>query len=824
MSDTNTLTLPVLPLDDDVVLPTMVVPLDASDSEVRASIAAANAAAEGDARPQLLLVPRINGKYAPIGTLAVIEQEGRLPNGKPGVVLRGLARVTIGAGTVGPGAALWVHGTIADEPPASSRAAELAREYRGLAAAILQKRGAWQVVDALSRITDPSALADSAGYASYLSVEQRSELLATLDPAQRLERLVGWARDQLAELDVAETIETDVREGMEKQQREFLLRQQLAAIRKELAALDGTPATEQDDYRARIEDADLPEKVREAALREAAKLERGADNSPEAGWIRTWLDTILDVPWTTRTDDAYDIPGARAVLEADHAGLDEVKDRIIEYLAVRKRLADRGMTVAGGRRSGAVLALAGPPGVGKTSLGESVARAMGRKFARVALGGVRDEAEIRGHRRTYVGALPGRIVRAIREAGSMNPVILLDEVDKLGTDYRGDPTAALLEVLDPAQNHTFRDHYLEVELDLSDVLFIATANIAEAIPEPLLDRMELIRLDGYTEDEKVTIARDHLLPRQLERAGMQPTEVTITDAAFRRLATEFTREAGVRALERSIARVLRKIAAKLATQPADGTGAMPGVAQPTGIASEPPAGPRPGLPITVDAADLSNYLGHPRFTPESAERTAVPGVAAGLAVTGTGGDLLFIEASLADKASGSTGVTLTGQLGDVMKESAQIALSYLRSNGPKLGIGVSELAERGVHLHVPAGAVPKDGPSAGITMTTALASLLSGRLVRADVAMTGEVSLTGRVLPIGGLKQKLLAAHRAGITTVLIPARNEPDLEDVPEKVREALEIRLVSDVQEVLETALEPAADTVPAGDVQDRPAVIAA
>ena len=798
MSEPKTLTLPVLPLDDDVVLPTMVVPLDASDPEVRASIAAATAAADGDTRPQLLLVPRIGGKYAPVGTLAVVEQEGRLPDGKPGVVLRGTARVTIGAGTVGPGAALWVHGTIAAEPAAGPRAAELAREYRGLAAAILQKRGAWQVVDVLSRITEPSALADSAGYASYLSVEQRAELLATIDPAQRLERLVTWARDHLAELDVAETIGNDVREGMEKQQREFLLRQQLAAIRKELAALDGTPASEQDDYRARIEDADLPEKVREAALREAAKLERGSDNSPEAGWIRTWLDTVLDVPWNTRTDDAYDIPGARAVLDADHAGLDEVKERIIEYLAVRKRLADRGLSVAGGRRSGAVLALAGPPGVGKTSLGESVARAMGRKFARVALGGVRDEAEIRGHRRTYVGALPGRIVRAIRKAGSMNPVILLDEVDKVGADYRGDPTAALLEVLDPAQNHTFRDHYLEVELDLSDVLFIATANVADAIPEPLLDRMELIRLDGYTEDEKLTIARDHLLTRQLERAGLDASEVTFTDDAFRRLATEYTREAGVRSLERSIARVLRKIAAKLATQHA-------------------------GLPVTVEATDLTHYLGHPRHTPESAERTAVPGVAAGLAVTGAGGDLLFIEASLADAASGSTGVTLTGQLGDVMKESAQIALSYLRSNGPGLGLPVSELAERGVHLHVPAGAVPKDGPSAGITMTTALASLLSGRLVRADVAMTGEVSLTGRVLPIGGLKQKLLAAHRAGITTVLIPARNEPDLDDVPEKVRAALEIHPVSDVREVLDLALEPAAATASASG-PDRPASIAA
>ncbi|MDQ2875835.1 MAG: endopeptidase La [Actinomycetota bacterium] len=781
----ETLSLPVLPLDDTIVLPTMVVPLDTSGSEVRAAIEAARHASgpdtSSDARPQLLLVPRLNGKYSPIGTLATIEQVGRLPSGEPAAVIRGVARVKIGSGTVGAGSALWVEGTVVDEPAATERAAELAREYRGLAASILQKRGAWQVVDALQRITDPSALADSSGYASWLSLEQRLELLETIDPEQRLELLTGWARDALAELDVAETIQNDVREGMEKQQREFLLRQQLAAIRKELAGLDGEPGTEEEDYRARIEAADLPEKVREAALKEAAKLERGSDQSPEAGWIRTWLDTVLEVPWNTTTDDAYDVAAAREVLDADHAGLDDVKERIVEYLAVRKRRADKGLTLVGGRRSGAVLALAGPPGVGKTSLGESVARAMGRKFARVSLGGVRDEAEIRGHRRTYVGALPGRIVRAIREAGSMNPVILLDEVDKLGHDYRGDPTAALLEVLDPAQNHTFRDHYLEVELDLSDVLFIATANMIEAIPGPLLDRMELISLDGYTEDEKVEIARDHLLARQLERAGLEATDVTVTDDALRRLAAEYTREAGVRSLERSIGRVLRKIAAQAATS-------------------------EESLPVTVDAADLDGYLGHPRHTPDSAERTAVPGVATGLAVTGTGGDVLFIEASLADPETGSTGVTLTGQLGDVMKESAQIALSYLRSHGAELELPVADLKDRGVHVHVPAGAVPKDGPSAGVTMTTALASLLSGRLVRSDVAMTGEVSLTGRVLPIGGLKQKLLAARRAGITTVLIPKRNEPDLEDVPENVRAALQVFPVSDVREVLERALEPA------------------
>jgi ATP-dependent Lon protease len=794
----ETVSLPVLPLDDTVVLPTMVVPLDMSDTEIRASIEAArlsaSAADTADALPRVLLVPRLDGKYSAVGTLGIVEQVGRLPSGEPAAVIRGQSRVRIGTGTIGPGAALWVEGIVEQEPPASPRAHELAREYRGLAGAILQKRGAWQVVDALQRITDPSALADSAGYASYLSLEQRKELLETVDPEQRLERLTGWARDQLAELDVAETIHNDVREGMERQQREFLLRQQLAAIRKELAELDGKPASEEDDYRARIEAADLPEKVAAAALKEAAKLERGSDASPEASWIRTWLDTVLEVPWNTRTDDAYDIGGAREILDADHAGLDDVKDRIIEYLAVRKRREDKGLALVGGRRSGAVLALAGPPGVGKTSLGESVARAMGRKFARVALGGVRDEAEIRGHRRTYVGALPGRIVRAIREAGSMNPVILLDEVDKLGTDYRGDPTAALLEVLDPAQNHTFRDHYLEVELDLSDVLFIATANVPEAIPDPLLDRMELIALDGYTEDEKVTIARDHLLPRQLDRAGLDEKDVSVSDDSLRRIAAEYTREAGVRSLERSISRVLRKIAAQLASGKIE-------------------------LPLTVGPADLHGYLGHPKHLPESAERTAVPGVATGLAVTGAGGDVLFIEASLADPETGSTGVTLTGQLGDVMKESAQIALSYLRSHGAELELPVGDLKDRGVHVHVPAGAVPKDGPSAGVTMTTALASLLSGRLVRSDVAMTGEVSLTGRVLPIGGVKQKLLAAHRAGITTVLIPQRNESDLEDVPEKVRSALAIHPVSDVREVLELALEPAVERVTA-----PPSVLAA
>ncbi|MGH3373837.1 MAG: endopeptidase La [Actinoallomurus sp.] len=793
----ETVTLPVLPLDDEVVLPAMVVPLSLSEDEVRAAIDTARATAgspglgafaeqRSDDKPQVLIVPRLEGKYAAVGTLAVIEQMGRLPGGEPGAVVRGVARVRIGTGTSGPGKALWVEGTVIEDSGLGDRADELAKEYKALVVGVLEKRGAWQVVDMIRQIEDPSVMADRSGYASYLDAEQKVRILETADVAERLELAIGWTRAHLAELDVAETIRKDVEEGVEKQQKEFLLRQQLAAIRKELGELSGDPSSEEEDYRARVEAADLPENVREAALKEVDKLERTSDQSPEVGWIRTWLDTVLDIPWNERTEDAYDIAGARAILDEDHTGLDDVKERIVEYLAVRKRREERGLGVVGGRRSGAVLALVGPPGVGKTSLGESVARAMGREFVRVALGGVRDEAEIRGHRRTYVGALPGRIVRAIREAGSMNPVVLLDEIDKVGADYRGDPTAALLEVLDPAQNHTFRDHYLEVELDLSDVVFLATANALETIPGPLLDRMDLVALDGYTEDEKVTIARDHLLPRQLDKAGLTDEEVTVAEDALRLLAGEYTREAGVRSLERSIARVLRKVAANVATETAT-------------------------LPVSVGADDLRDYLGRPRFTPEtslkeSERRTGVPGVATGLAVTGAGGDVLYVEASLADEETGDTGLTLTGQLGDVMKESARIALSYLRSRGAEMELPVGDLKERGVHVHVPAGAVPKDGPSAGVTMTTALASLLSGRLVRSDVAMTGEVSLTGRVLPIGGVKQKLLAAHRAGITTVLIPQRNEPDLDDVPAEVLEKLDVHTMGDVRDVLALALEPA------------------
>ncbi|MFG3096518.1 endopeptidase La [Streptomyces sp. NPDC048202] len=789
-----TLVLPVLPLDDEVVLPGMVVPLDLSDAEIRAAVEAAQSAARSESgKPKVLLVPRIDGTYAKTGVLGTVEQVGRLADGDPGALVKGRDRVRIGQGTTGPGAALWVEGAKVAETvpdPLPGQVTDLVKEYKALATTWLRKRGAWQVVDRVQAIDDVSALADNSGYSPFLTTDQKTALLETTDPVARLKLATQQLRDHLAEQDVAETIAKDVQEGVDKQQREFLLRRQLEAVRKELRELNGDgpdAAEESDDYRARVEAADLPGHVREAALKEVEKLERSSDQSPEGSWIRTWLDTVLELPWNERTEDAYDIQGAKEILDAEHAGLDDVKARITEYLAVRKRRDERGLGVIGGRRGGAVLALVGPPGVGKTSLGESVAHAMGRKFVRVALGGVRDEAEIRGHRRTYVGALPGRIVRAVKEAGSMNPVVLLDEIDKVGSDYRGDPAAALLEVLDPAQNHTFRDHYLEVELDLSDVVFLATANVLEAIPEALADRMEIVRLDGYTEDEKVVIARDHLLPRQLERAGLTGDEVTLDEDALRKLAGEYTREAGVRTLERTVARLLRKVAA------------------------QHELGERE-LPFTVREEDLRGLVGRPHHVPESAQdpaerRTAVPGVATGLAVTGAGGDVLYVEASLADPETGAAGLTLTGQLGDVMKESAQIALSFLRSHGAELELPVADLKDRGAHIHFPAGAVPKDGPSAGITMTTALASLLSGRLVRTDVAMTGEVSLTGRVLPIGGVKQKLLAAHRAGVTTVIIPKRNEADLDDVPAEVLEKLDVHAVTDVRQVLELALAPAA-----------------
>jgi len=769
---TKTTRLPVLPLTQAVVLPRMsaTIPIDSEDARV-----AVQAALSQDGL--LLLLPKVDSRYATVGVAAKIEEKGNLPDGTEVVAVQGRSRAILGEVTP-QGGALWAEVEMSPDPTSwSDRARQLMHEYRAIVENILEVRGAPQVAQVLRGIENPGHLADMSGYSPDFSQARKVEVLETLDVEERLEKLIGWYKEVLAELSLKEQVRSEVSERMEKTQREFLLRQQMEAIKKQLGEGGGDVVAE---YRARADKAGMPDGVKKEFDRELDRLERMSEQSPEYGWIRNFLDWMLDVPWNKRTEDNFDLVKARQILDEDHSGLDDVKDRIIEFLAVRKRRQQRGLVEHGGRGSGAIITLVGPPGVGKTSLGESVARALGRKFARISLGGIHDEAEIRGHRRTYIGALPGRIVRALKEAGTKNPVIMLDEIDKVGADWRGDPSSALLEVLDPAQNHTFRDHYLEVDLDLSDVLFIPTANVADTIPGPLLDRMELIRLDGYTEAEKLEIARRHLVPRQLERNGLDASEASITDGAINRVISDYTREAGVRSLERELGKVFRKVATRI-----DARELTP--------------------PVTVDEPLVRDALGKPRFQfEEIVDRTAVPGVATGLAVTGTGGDVLFIEAT-ALPGEPKAGLTLTGQLGDVMKESAQIALSYVRSHAHELGLEAG-FGDKQVHIHVPAGAVPKDGPSAGVAMTTALVSLLSGRPVRSTVGMTGEVTLQGKVLPIGGVKQKVLAAKRAGLKDVILPKRNEPDLDDLPAAVREEINLHLVGDVKEALQVSLEPA------------------
>src|SRR6184192_3447505 len=771
--------LPVLPMDDVVVLPHMSVTLAVEGDDQKAAIEAAR-----QGNRLILLVPRIDGKFGTIGTAARLGESAELPTGAEAFMIRGEYRARLGSGQADIGGALWVKADpILDPEPPTEKSLELAREYRALLENLVESRGVPQVVQFLRAARTPGHLADLAGYSPDLSTEQKLQVLETVDLEERLALLIGWTKGILADASLKEKIRSDVAEGMEKTQREFLLRQQLEAIKKQLNEGQTDVVS---TYRERVAKAEMPESVLTEVNRELDRLERTSEQNPEYGWIRTYLDWMLDIPWNVRSDDNYDLVKARQILDEDHTGLGDVKDRIIEFLAVRKLRQERGLEVLSGRGSGAIITLVGPPGVGKTSLGESVARALGRKFTRVSLGGIRDEADIRGHRRTYVGALPGRIVRALKDAGTKNPVVMLDEIDKVGSDWRGDPSAALLEVLDPTQNHTFRDHYLEVDLDLSEVLFIPTANVSETIPAPLLDRMELIRLDGYTEEEKVAIARDHLLKRQVMQAGLKPEEVTVDDAAIMKVITDHTREAGVRNLERELGKITRKVATKVAT------------AQLT-------------PPVEITPARVREFLGKPKFDNEVAARTAVPGVATGLAVTGIGGDVLFVEATATDAmhGHGGVGLTLTGQLGDVMKESAQIALSYVRSHSKELGITPERLHGR-FHVHVPAGAVPKDGPSAGVTMTTALASLLTGRPVRSTVGMTGEVTLQGKVLPIGGVKQKVLAAHRAGLKEVILPKRNEGDLEDVPEQVRNDITFHIAESIDQVLDWALEePVAGT---------------
>src|SRR4051812_1209885 len=753
----------LIPLDDTVVFPTMDVtlPVDTGDEE------------------HVLLVPRHQGEYASVGTIARVAERVRLPGGLPGAMLEGVSRGVAGGASADPTGQLRVDvDEFRDDVPVDRRTRELEREYRAVVEEILELRGADDRIAAFLRsIAEPGALADTSGYSPDLSFEQKVELLETLDVTERLEKALGFQRERLAQLQVRKRIREDVESGAAKQQREYFLRKQMESIRRELGEDDASVA---DEYRTKIEEAGMPDDVREQAERELGRLERmGEGGSGEGQMIRTYLDWLIAVPWSKRSEENLEPNHTREVLDSDHAGLDDVKDRIVEYVAVRKLRQERG--IESDAKAGAILTLIGPPGTGKTSIGESIARSMGREFVRMSLGGVRDEAEIRGHRRTYIGALPGRLVRALRDAGTMNPVILLDEVDKVGADWRGDPSAALLEVLDPAQNSTFRDHYLDVELDLSQVIFIATANQAETIPGPLLDRMEVIRFDGYTVAEKVAIAHGYLWPRQVERNGLRAEEVDVSDDVLELVVGEYTREAGVRQLERELGTLLRKSATRIASGEAE-------------------------APMAIDVEVVRDALGRQKVFHEAAARTAVPGVATGLSVTGTGGDVLFIEAN-STKSKG-TQLQLTGQLGDVMKESAKIALTYVRAHGEELGIPEEAFEDREFHVHVPAGAIPKDGPSAGITMATALASLLSGRPVRHTVGMTGEVTLQGRVLPIGGLKQKVLAAHAAGLTDVILPERNRPDLEDVPQGVRDAMTVHPVMTANEVLDLALEPAID----------------
>lgn len=817
--------LPLLPLPGGVVVPGMVVTIAVESNDARAAVEAA-----AEAEDRVVLVPKIvsddgKSRFATVGTIARIEQRDRLQGGRQGILVRGLARAVIGSGAAVGGDATWITVDPVEETTGDDLDG-LVQDYQAVVEGILEHRGGQSIAAALREITDPGQLADTVVYSPDSSLAQKVQILETLDVRERLELALGWARETLAELDVRSKIRDDVTDKMEQRQREYILREQLKAIQSELRDLggDGEDADSLDTYRTKAADLPLPEEVRSFVVKEIDRLERVGEQSPEQSWIRTWLDRVFDLPWGDYSTDNLDLEEARRILDDDHTGLDEVKERLIEQLAVRKLRIERGIdqpqgdqdveeppvlstaeehvdgnedagpagpdgndpddpdedqpTGAPNRRGqGAILALVGPPGVGKTSLGESVARALGRRFVRVALGGVRDEAEIRGHRRTYVGAQPGRIVRAITEAQTMNPVLLLDEIDKVGGDWRGDPSAALLEVLDPAQNHTFRDHYLEMDLDLSDVLFIATANILETIPGPLLDRLEVVQLDGYTDDEKVTIARDHLLGRQLRTAGLEPEEVEISDEVLRQIVEGWTREAGVRQLERQLGKLTRKAAVKIAA----------------------------GTPVPVTVEDPAELLGRQKIFKEDAmARVEIPGVATGLAITGVGGDVLFVEVARTGSGDGEGQLHLTGQLGDVMKESATIALSFLQAHAEELGLDAGALSAGRFHVHFPAGAIPKDGPSAGVTMTTALASLVTGRTVRKGVGMTGEVTLQGKVLPIGGVKQKVLAAHRAGLDTVLLPQRNEADLDDVPDVVRDALTVHLVDDVREVLDLTLD--------------------
>jgi ATP-dependent Lon protease len=764
--------LPVLPLRETVNFPETLTPLavgqERSIKLVDDVLSANRMLAMVAARDPEDEEPSPDALYD-VGVVGIVARMVKVPDGSLRILVQGTQRVRVGP-------------YVAEEPYLVARIAELpdvveeGPELEALSRNV--QRTFSEIVEhipylpeelqmAVANIDDPAALGHLIAGALRISTEEKQELLEELDVAARLRRLSQILARELEVVQLGSQIQSQVQSEVDKGQREFFLRQQLKAIQEELGESDEQQA-EVNELRQRVEEVELPEHARKAADRELSRLEKLPPAAAEHGVIRTYLEWLVELPWSQRTEDDLDIAHAREVLDADHYDLEKVKDRILEYLAVRKLNPES---------PGPILCFVGPPGVGKTSLGKSIARALGREFERISVGGVRDEAEIRGHRRTYIGAMPGTIVRALRDAGSRNPVFMIDEIDKMGADFRGDPSSAMLEVLDPAQNDTFRDHYIDLEFDLSDVMFIATANVLDTVPGPLQDRMETIELAGYTLDEKKHIARRYLVPRQIEANGLKPSQIELAEPALTAIVEEYTREAGVRNLEREIGTVCRKVAREVAEGKVDGR-------------------------VRVSAKRARELLGRRRFFAEQRRRTQVPGVATGLAWTPAGGDVLFIEATA---MPGSGKLTITGQLGDVMKESAQAALSYVRGQRRELAPELEEdwFAEHDIHIHVPAGAVPKDGPSAGIAMTVALASLVSGRKASNDVAMTGEVTLTGQVLPVGGLKEKSLAAQRAGIKRVIVPERNEGDVAEIPEHERSELEFAYVDEVKKAIDAAL---------------------
>ncbi|HZP47142.1 MAG TPA: endopeptidase La [Vicinamibacterales bacterium] len=774
--------LPVLALRQTVVFPQTLQPLAVSRPQ---SIEAVNRALSGDRL--LFLVLQREEKDEPdaddlhtVGTIGAIRQMAKMPNGGIHVIVEGLTRARSSRATK---SGVSLSAEVTPAPDSFARTIEIDAYVRRLQELIdralsLASGLSQELRGLVSGIDDPLRLAYLLSSLLDIKADEKQHILETEDLLSKLQAVAAAMNREISLLEMKSKIESAAQQEMNDAQRQYYLRQQLKAIQDELGEGE---KTEIQDIRKRLADAKLPDAVAKTADREVERLERMTPASPEYQMLRTYIDWVLDVPWSATTEDRLDPAAARAVLDEDHYDLDKVKDRIIEYLAVQKLKRSQDST----QIKGPILCFAGPPGVGKTSLGQSIARAMNRRFVRISLGGVRDEAEIRGHRRTYIGAIPGRIVQALKQAGAMNPVFMLDEIDKVAAGYQGDPAAALLEVLDPAQNHSFRDHYLEINIDLSRVLFIATANQLGTVHPALLDRMEVIGLAGYSEEEKLHIATRYLVPRQLEENGLTPRIVAFEDAAIRRIVSEYTREAGVRNLERQIGAVARKIAARVASSP------------------EPPAAGSPAIHVTADG--LPDYLGPPRFRDEVSFRVSRPGVATGVAWTETGGDVLFIEARLLP--SGHHNLILTGQLGNVMQESARAALSHIRAEASSLGIAADEFDKYDLHVHVPAGAIPKDGPSAGVTMATAMVSALKNQPVRDDVAMTGEITLSGLVLPVGGIREKALAARRHGIKEFILPARNEPDLAELPAELKQGMTFIPVQTLEDVLKVALPPPA-----------------